>query len=120
MGKQNFNYTFIFLLILFLFINYVVYLIIKKWFQKYEGLSLMNSEFCESHRGNSVKLNESCGKLTENNCNDTSCCVWTSKKKCMAGTATGPTFNSDKNGKTIPLDYYYFENKCYGSKCPNN
>lgn len=73
--------------------------------------------FCDSHRGSSGTLDESCGKLTQDNCNTTSCCVWTSTNKCMSGNETGPTFNTDSNGKTKDLDYYYFQNKCYGAKC---
>ena len=45
--------------------------------------------FCESHRGSSGTLDKSCGKLTKNNCNSTSCCVWTSNNKCVAGGAGG-------------------------------
>jgi hypothetical protein len=67
--------------------------------------------FCENHLGSSGTLDESCGKLTQDNCNTTSCCVWTSTNKCMAGNETGPTFNTDSNGKTKDLDYYYFQNK---------
>lgn len=74
--------------------------------------------FCESHRGSSGALDDECGKLTKTNCNTTSCCVWTSDNKCVAGGQSGPTFNSDAKGKTKQLDYYYFQNKCYGSKCP--
>lgn len=74
--------------------------------------------FCENHRGSSNILEQSCGELTQDNCNSTSCCVWTSNNKCVAGKANGPTFNSDKNGKTKNLDYYYYQNKCYGAKCP--
>jgi hypothetical protein len=74
--------------------------------------------FCESHRGSSGTLDKSCGKLTKNNCNSTSCCVWTSNNMCLAGGAKGPTFNTDSNGKTKQLDYYYFQNKCHGAKCP--
>ena len=74
--------------------------------------------FCEIHRGSSGTLDKSCGKLTKNNCNSTSCCVWTSNNKCVAGGANGPTFNTDSNGKTKQLDYYYFQNKCHGVKCP--
>jgi hypothetical protein len=75
-----------------------------------------NDAFCESHKG--FDLETSCNNLTNYNCNSTSCCVWTSDNKCKAGTASGPTFNSDENGKTKKLDYYYFQNKCYGSGCP--
>lgn len=81
---------------------------------------IMNSKdaFCESYRGSSGQLDTACGKMTRNNCTDTSCCVWTSNEKCRAGTADGPIFNSDEKGKTIPLDYYYFQGKCHGTKCP--
>jgi hypothetical protein len=76
-----------------------------------------NDAFCESHRGSSNILEKSCEKLTQHNCNSTSCCVWTSDNKCLAGSAKGPTFNTDENGKTKNLDYYYYQNKCYGTKC---
>lgn len=74
--------------------------------------------FCEVNKGSSGTLDESCGKLTRGNCNDTSCCVWTSNAKCAAGGVDGPTFNTDTNGATKQLDYYYFQGKCFGSKCP--
>jgi hypothetical protein len=77
-----------------------------------------SDSFCKSHIGSSDLLNESCNKLTQKNCNSTSCCLWTSNNKCVAGSENGPTYNTDKNGKTINLDYYYYKNKCYGTKCP--
>jgi hypothetical protein len=77
-----------------------------------------NEAFCKNHIGSSGSLDESCKKLTKNNCNSTSCCVFTSDNKCAAGNSNGPTFNTDQNGKTKQLDYYYFQNKCYGNKCP--
>ena len=75
--------------------------------------------FCESYKGSSGDLNTACGKLTNKNCNSTSCCILSSDKKCVAGNADGPTYNTDSNGKTINLDYYYYQNKCYGDKCPD-
>jgi len=81
-------------------------------------ISNKSDSFCEHHRGSSHVLEESCGKLTQRNCNSTSCCVWTSDNKCLAGKANGPTFNTDDNGKTKNLDYYYYQNKCFGPKCP--
>jgi hypothetical protein len=75
--------------------------------------------FCEKHRGSSGSLNEECAKLTDKNCGATSCCVLVNGKKCAAGNADGPTFNTDKNGKTKNLDFYYYQNKCYGNKCPS-
>ena len=74
--------------------------------------------FCDVHKGSSGTLDESCGRLTRENCNDTSCCVWTSNKKCAAGGVDGPTFNTNTNGATKQLDYYYFQGKCHGTKCP--
>lgn len=74
--------------------------------------------FCESHRGSSNTLNNECQKLTKHNCLSTSCCVYTSENKCLAGGKTGPTFNSDANGKTKNLDYYYYQDNCYGANCP--
>lgn len=88
--------------------------------QKQDSSIAINSHdaFCESQRGSSGSLDGSCGKLTKNNCNSTSCCVWTSDDKCVAGGVGGPTFNTGAGGKTNSLDYYYFHNKCHGNKCP--
>jgi hypothetical protein len=48
--------------------------------------------FCKSHLGNSAKLQESCGQLTEDGCTQTKCCVL-SEGRCVAGSAqNGPTF----------------------------
>ena len=58
-----------------------------------------NDAFCESYRGSSGALDDACGKLTQTNCGSTSCCVWTSDSKCVAGGEGGPTFNSDAKGK---------------------
>ena len=75
--------------------------------------------FCQSYKGNSGNLNTACGNLTNKNCNATSCCILTSDQKCVAGNADGATYNTDSNGKTINLDYYYYQNKCYGDNCPD-
>lgn len=75
-----------------------------------------NKAFCEVNSGFAQEI--ACNQLTNYNCNLTSCCVWTSDNVCKAGTKSGPSFNTDFNGKTIPLDYYYFENNCYGNECP--
>ena len=74
--------------------------------------------FCINYTGNSGKLNESCNKLTKDNCNRTSCCVLLNHDKCVAGNKEGPTFNTDTIGKTTNIDYYYYQNKCYGKNCP--
>ncbi len=79
--------------------------------------SSSSTAFCEANQG--YTLEQSCNKLTKYNCGLTSCCIWTSDNKCKAGNKSGPLFNSDSNGKTLPIDYYYFQNKCYGEKCLN-
>jgi len=109
--------VFLFILSIIILINWVYVNIVSK--NVLEGLKSMltsgQQSFCESHSG--FGLEQSCSKLTNNNCNLTSCCVWTSNNKCKAGDASGPTFNSDEKGKTVELDYYYFQNKCYGNGC---
>jgi hypothetical protein len=72
--------------------------------------------FCESYRGSSAELDTACSRLTNTNCNETSCCVFTNNK-CVAGSAKGPTYNTDSNGNTSTAEYY-FRNQCYGANCP--
>jgi hypothetical protein len=67
-------------------------------------------DFCKTHTGSSHTLIESCGKLTDQNCNLTSCCVMLNGKKCVPGNKDGPTFKS-LNGEPIEIDYYYYQNK---------
>jgi cytoskeletal protein RodZ len=71
-------------------------------------------DFCKS---NSASLKESCNKLTKKNCNSTSCCVVLNGKKCVAGNQDGPTFKTE-SGEDVNIDYYYYQNKCYGNSCP--
>ena len=78
------------------------------------NLSTGANAFCDLYRGSSNRLNNECGRLTEKNCNETSCCVFTNNK-CVAGGANGPTYNSDSNGNTS-TEKYYFQNQCYN--CP--
>ena len=109
----------------FLFLFLIIFFI-KKIFRSYnnsfkEGLE--NSEltmnlgesFCKTHSG--FDLETSCNKLTDKNCQLTSCCIFTSDHKCVAGNQNGPLFNSTSKGKTKPLDFFNFQNKCYGEKC---
>lgn len=67
--------------------------------------------FCESYKGSSAQLNTECGRLTQKNCNETSCCVF-ANNKCVAGSANGPTYNTDNNGNTTTSSYY-FQNQCF-------
>ncbi len=72
--------------------------------------------FCESYLGNSMELEKSCNQLTENNCADVKCCVY-GNGKCVAGDISGPTYKTDKDGKLITMDSYYYLGKCRG-RCP--
>ena len=117
---KNFIFGFL-ILSLVLFINSLrLHLSGMEGFENEDNSIIMKKSdaFCESYRGSSGSLDDACSKLTQTNCGSTSCCVWTSDSKCAAGGEGGPTFNSDAKGKTKQLDYYYFQNKCYGDKCP--
>ena len=72
--------------------------------------------FCESYLGNSVELEKACEQLTTSNCADIKCCVF-NNGKCTAGDINGPTYKTDKDGKLITIDTYYYLGKCHG-KCP--
>lgn len=77
-----------------------------------------SENFCESYLGNSVDLEQSCNELTESNCGEVKCCVY-GNGKCVAGDISGPTYKTDKDGKLITMDTYYYLGKCYGNKCTN-
>ena len=69
-------------------------------------------DFCTTHKGSSNTLVKSCGKLTNKNCNLTSCCVLLNGSKCVPGNEDGPTYKTLK-GQPIEIDYYYYQNKKY-------
>jgi len=76
--------------------------------------------FCKTHEGDRNKLQESCSKMTKDNCLATSCCVYAKMdgiEQCHSGDINGPTFKRDNVGKTKNIDYYYFKNKCIGKGC---
>ena len=62
--------------------------------QEINSLNLSPTDsFCKSHLGNSAKLQESCGQLTQDGCTQTKCCIL-SKGRCVAGNKmSGPTFH---------------------------
>lgn len=80
------------------------------------------SSFCKSHDNlpSGSNLEESCKKLTNENCNSVSCCVLLNGEKCVAGDAEGPTFKTKTNGSKQNIDFYYYQKKCYGSGCSSN
>lgn len=73
--------------------------------------------FCESYLGNSQELETACNQLTEANCAQARCCGFIKnrengvnevKGQCVAGDLQGPTYKTDKNGKLITMDSYYY------------
>jgi hypothetical protein len=82
-----------------------------------QPISTGATAFCDSYKGSSNILNGACAKLTEKNCNETSCCVF-ANNKCVAGNANGPTYNTGSNGITN-TSKYYFQNQCFGANCPS-
>ena len=69
--------------------------------------------FCESYLGNTQELETACNQLTETNCAQTKCCVFIKNGlnevgKCVAGDLQGPTYKTDKDGKLITMDAYYY------------
>ena len=77
----------------------------------------LSDSFCESYVGNSLELEGACNQLTKGNCATAKCCVYTGEK-CVAGGPSGPTYKTDKDGKLITLDSYYYLGKCRGANCP--
>lgn len=73
--------------------------------------------FCATSEATGQEQNKACNQLTKDNCSEASCCVWTSGDKCVAGSASGPLFNTNSEGKTIQLPYYMHLGKCYGEEC---
>lgn len=81
--------------------------------KEYTQLKLQPSDsFCESYLGNSAGLEVECNKLTESNCAETRCCLYNiGSKKCVAGSINGPTYKTDKDGKLLTVDSYYYMGK---------
>jgi hypothetical protein len=73
-------------------------------------LSSSSQNFCESYLGDSTKLEESCNQLTKTHCGEVKCCVY-GNGKCVAGDLNGPTYKTDKDGKLITMDSYYYLGK---------
>ena len=73
-------------------------------------LSSSSQNFCESYLGDSTKLEESCNQLTKTHCGEVKCCVYVNDK-CVAGDLNGPTYKTDKHGKLITMDSYYYLGK---------
>jgi hypothetical protein len=82
----------------------------------------LEKDFCKSFLGSSDQLEKQCNQLTLSNCKSSHCCLLIGNgdlnvkdTKCVAGGPNGPTFQSNPDGSKINIDYYYYQNKCYGN-----
>ena len=130
-----------FIIIIYVIIIIVVGVLLLNTNYK-ESLDIMNNHidytpatsFCKSYLGNSADLETACNQLTQQKCNQTNCCVFSSKTqslngKCLAGDIQGPTYKTNKQGDNkqgdnkqgnkITTDTYYYQGKCYGN-CPTH
>lgn len=85
----------------------------------------LEKDFCKSFLGSSDQLEKQCNQLTRSNCKSSHCCLLIGNgdldvkdNKCVAGGPNGPTFQTNPDGSKINIDYYYYQNKCYGNCSP--
>lgn len=105
-------------LIIFLILSFFLFLfIIFNTKESFEDMMDGHTNFCRKHQQDPVNMEKQCSTLAESNCKRSPCCNWTNNSKCMAGDATGPTFKYNSDGTMIPIDSYYYMNKCFGPKC---
>ena len=72
--------------------------------------------FCSYNKNFPDKIEEKCGKLDNDTCATTSCCVLLGGAKCVAGDQNGPRNKATYNDPNIKRrDKYFFEGKCYGN-----
>ena len=82
-----------------------------------EDMTNGSKNFCSENQEDPVNMNTKCAVLSNTNCKMSECCALVNDDKCMAGDANGPVFKNDSDGKSIPIDSYYYMNKCYGPSC---
>ena len=116
MKSSSINKAYLFITIL-LFMGIVIYNNNKIYKEGMENeIDTLSSEpaknFCKTFNTDSSNLQNACGRLTNENCRNSECCVLMNGKKCLAGNANGPTFKSND------LKNYYYMGKCYGEGCP--
>lgn len=82
-----------------------------------EDMTDGSKNFCRENQEDPVNMNTKCAILSNANCKMSECCALVNDDKCMAGDTNGPVFKNDSDGKSIPIDSYYYMNKCYGPSC---
>ena len=87
--------------------------IVETLVNRMDNLELNPEEsFCEAYLGNSSELEGACNQLSDGKCSQVKCCVKTGDK-CVAGDLHGPTYKTDKDGKLVTMDAYYYLGKRY-------
>lgn len=72
--------------------------------------------FCSYHKNSPEKIEEKCGKLDNDSCATTACCVLLGGEKCVAGDQNGPKNKANYNDIHMKKrDKYFFGGKCYGN-----
>ena len=75
------------------------------------------SNFCDMHQTDPFIMDKQCSTLATINCKKSKCCAFVNGNSCMAADATGPIFGYNSDGTSIPIDTYYYMNKCFGPGC---
>ena len=71
-------------------------------------ISTPENSFCKANTtASSGIINNKCNQLTYKNCNKTDCCIFEKNNKCVAGNTNGPILNTDENGKTKQVTFFY-------------
>ena len=52
---------------------------------------------CDKYASNPQLIEQTCNKLSKDNCKVPSCCGWLNDTKCVAGNKSGPTYLLKKN-----------------------
>lgn len=95
----------------------------NKFITKPEVVSDFNKRgFCDLENNIMENIDEKCGKLPNEVCASTSCCVLLGDQRCVQGNKQGPTNKGVYSDTTIKnRDAYYYRGKCFGncSDVPN-
>ena len=73
--------------------------------------------FCQQNASVSLDtIEKKCNSLDNETCASTDCCVLLGGEKCVAGSQTGPSIQSNYNDLSLKnTDYYYYRGRCYGN-----
>jgi hypothetical protein len=87
-----------------LLIFYVFLRFLFRWFfaqvEPFTDFDVSGEKLCALYSTQPAVLNNKCNMLTQKNCQATSCCFWAQNQRCVAGTASGPTFHTKNQGKS--------------------